>query len=143
MVSVAEAFASLAGVSITHVPYKGTAPAVIDLMDGHVKAIFGLYSLMPNTREGKLRPIAVASETRLGRAPQIPTTTEGGLPGLQSGSWYGMFIQSKVPAAVRGKIYNLSPGPGKAYATDATPARIRNEQFAICNLQKRGQHETA
>ena len=102
---VAEMFASISGATITHVPYKGTAPALTDLLGGHVKAIFGLYSLMPNTKDGKLRPIVVANDTRLSRAPQVPTAAESGMPELQSGSWYGLFLPADVPLALKRRIY--------------------------------------
>ncbi|MDP3137433.1 MAG: tripartite tricarboxylate transporter substrate-binding protein, partial [Burkholderiaceae bacterium] len=102
---VAELFAVMAGATITHVPYKGTAPAVTDLLGGHVQAIFGTMSLMPNTRDGKLRALTVANPTRLIGAPQVPTTAESGLPGLLSASWYGLFLPAKVDPALRQKIY--------------------------------------
>ena len=101
---VAEMFASMTGTTITHVPYKGTAPAVTDLIGGHVKAIFGTMSLMPHTREGKLRAIAVANDKRLTNAPQLPTTAEMGMPALVSASWYGLFVPARVPPAVRQRI---------------------------------------
>ena len=102
---VAEMFASMSGTAMTHVPYKGTAPALADLVGGHVQAIFGTMSLMPNTKDGKLRAIAVANETRLIGAPQLPTTAESGMPALLSASWYGLFLPAKVPASLRQKIY--------------------------------------
>ncbi|MDO8276809.1 MAG: tripartite tricarboxylate transporter substrate binding protein [Burkholderiaceae bacterium] len=102
---VAEMFAVMAGATITHVPYKGTAPAVTDLLGGHVQAIFGTMSLMPNTKDGKLRALTVANPTRLIGAPQVPTTAESGLPGLLSASWYGLFLPAKVDPALRQKIY--------------------------------------
>lgn len=102
---VAEMFAAMTGSTITHVPYKGTAPAVTDLLGGHVQAIFGTMSLMPHTKDGKLRALTVANQTRLIGAPQVLTTAESGLPGLLSAAWYGLFVPAKGDPALRQKIY--------------------------------------
>ena len=102
---VAEMFAVMAGATITYVPYKGTAPAVTDLLGRHVQAIFGTMSLMPHTKDGKLRALTVANQTRLIGAPYVPTTAESGLPGLLSAAWYGLFLPAKVDPALRQKIY--------------------------------------
>ena len=134
---VAEMFAEMTGTTITHVPYKGTAPALNDLLGGHVQAIFGLYSLMPNTKDGKLRAIAVASESRLTAAPQLPTTVESGLPSLLSASWYGLFLPAKVPGPLRQKIYSdlreIADSPDtrqQLIQIGLEPATLDSDQFA-------------
>lgn len=102
----AELFASMTGIEITHVPYKGTGPAVTDLLGGQVHAIFSTMTVMPNARAGKLRALAVANKTRLSNAPDLPTAEEAGLPNFTAASWFGLFVQAGVPAALRQRIYS-------------------------------------
>lgn len=101
----AELFASMTGFEMTHVPYKGTSPALTGLLGGQVHAIFSTMSLMPNVRAGKLRAFAVANKTRLGSAPDLPTAEEAGLPNFTAASWFGVFLQAGVPADLRQRIY--------------------------------------
>jgi tripartite-type tricarboxylate transporter receptor subunit TctC len=101
----AELFASMTGIEMTHVPYKGTGPAMTDLMGGQVHALFGTMTFMPNARAGKVRALAVANKTRLSNAPDLPTAEEAGLPNFTAASWFGVFAQAGVPADVRQRIY--------------------------------------
>lgn len=100
----AELLASKAGITITHVPYKGTAPALTDLLAGQVNALLGVMSLMPHAKAGKLKAIAVANERRLSRAPELPTMAESGVA-FTAASWFGFFVQSKTPPEVVDKIF--------------------------------------
>jgi tripartite-type tricarboxylate transporter receptor subunit TctC len=102
----AELFAAQNGIEITHIPYRGTAPALVDLIGGHVHALWGSPSLMPHVASGKLRVLAVASTKRLTKAPEVSTTPELGYPNFIAASWYGMFLPAATPAGVRDKIYN-------------------------------------
>ncbi len=93
-------FAEMADIDLVHVSYKGNAPALQDLMGGRVDMIFSaLPPLLPLARAGKLRILGVAAADRLARAPEIPTVAEEGLPGYQSGTWYGVFAPGATPPA--------------------------------------------
>jgi tripartite-type tricarboxylate transporter receptor subunit TctC len=102
----AELFASVTGIEMTHVPYKGTGPAMIDLLGGRVHAIFDTMQSMPYTKAGKLRAIAVANATRLSTAPDLPTFGEHRLPDVLSASWFGFFVPRNTPSQVQQKLYS-------------------------------------
>ncbi len=88
-------------IDIVHVPYRGAAPAVNDLLGGQVQmAFFDLPVLLPHVRAGKLKPIAIAAPERTPSAGNVPTTTESGMPQLQAENWYGMVAAAKTPADV-------------------------------------------
>lgn len=90
-----------AKIDITHVPYRGAAPAVNDLLGQQVQMVFlDLPVLLPQIKAGKLRPIAVGSPTRVPSAPDVPTTTEAGMPNLQTENWYGMVAPAHTPPQV-------------------------------------------
>jgi tripartite-type tricarboxylate transporter receptor subunit TctC len=100
-----ELFKSMAGISITHVPYKGNAPAVADVMGGHVAMIFdGMAASLPNVRAGKLRGLAVTTLKRSSAMPELPTVSEAGLPGFEVGSWFGLLAPAGTPAPVIAKL---------------------------------------
>jgi tripartite-type tricarboxylate transporter receptor subunit TctC len=96
----AELFAKQTGVEITHLPYKGTSPAMNDVMGGAVDGIFDGPSAMPQVRAGRLKAIAIASETRHPAAAEVPTFRELGVD-LVFGSWFGFLVPSGVPEAIR------------------------------------------
>ncbi len=90
-----------AGVDITGVAYKGAAPAVADLLGGHVSMMFTVIpATLPHVQAGKLRLLAVATEKRLPLFPDVPTVDEAGMPGFQSSIWYGLVAPRKVPDPV-------------------------------------------
>ena len=90
-----------AGLDITHVAYKGTSPAMNDLIGGQITMMFGaLPTLLPQVRSGKLRAIAVTSAKRSALAPEIPTMAESGLPGFDISSWYAIMAPAKTDPAV-------------------------------------------
>jgi tripartite-type tricarboxylate transporter receptor subunit TctC len=98
-------FNVMAGVRIVHVPYKGNAPALNDLVGGHVDIAFnGLTSAMALIKAGKLRPLAVTSLTRAGALPEIPTLDELGLKGFQAVGWNGLSVPARTPKALIGRI---------------------------------------
>jgi tripartite-type tricarboxylate transporter receptor subunit TctC len=101
----AELFKSMAGgLNITHVPYKGTAPALVDLLGGHVQIMFdNLGTSLTHVRGGKLRALAVASEKRIAGIKDIPTMAET-LPGFLSLAWFGIVAPPKTPAAIAEKF---------------------------------------
>ena len=96
-----ELFKLTAKIDITHVPYRGAAPAVNDLLGQQVQMVFlDLPILLPQIKAGKLKPIAVGAPQRVPSAPDVPTTTEVGMPNLQTENWYGMVAPARTPAPV-------------------------------------------
>ncbi len=100
-----ELLSPTAGISVLHVPYKGAAPALSDVMGGHVDAIFiSLQGAGSNLKSGKLRPLAITSATRLDVAPEIQTFTEAGYPTFQVQQWYGLLAPRGTPAEIVAKL---------------------------------------
>ena len=96
-----ELFKLTAHINIVHVPYRGAAPAVNDLLGGQVQMVFlDLPVLLPQIKAGKIRPIAVGSEKRVPSAPDVPTTAEVGMPQLITENWYGMVAPAGTPKDV-------------------------------------------
>jgi tripartite-type tricarboxylate transporter receptor subunit TctC len=90
----------MAGIDLTHVPYKGSAPAVNALLSGEVQALFSsLGGLIPHVRAGRLRTLGVTGPRRTPTAPEIPTIAEAGVPGFEVSGWYGLAATAKTPAA--------------------------------------------
>jgi len=97
----AEVFKRQAGVDMVHVPYKGAAPAIIDLMGGQIQAIFATApTALSNLKGGRLKALMVATPSRLSTLPDIPTGREAGLPGFEMGSTYGVLAPAGTPAAI-------------------------------------------
>ena len=100
----AELFKSTAGVSITHVPYKGSAPAMAALLGGEIDLMFDNLGLtLPHVKSGRLRPLAVASEKRVASLPDVPAMSEI-LPGFTSVAWFGIVAPPKTPAPIAEKL---------------------------------------
>jgi len=100
-----ELFKTMAGVDMTHVPYKGSSPALTDLIGGQVQIMFdNLPSALPQIKGGRLRAIAVTSLKRAPVLPDIPTINESGLPGFEASSWFGVLAPAGTPAAVVARI---------------------------------------
>jgi tripartite-type tricarboxylate transporter receptor subunit TctC len=98
-------FKAMAKVDIVHVPYKGAAPGVTDLMGGHVQMmIIGMAVGLPGVRGGKVRALGVSSLTRSPAAPDIPTLNESGLPGFEVVNWMGYIIPAKTPRDIVNKL---------------------------------------
>jgi tripartite-type tricarboxylate transporter receptor subunit TctC len=96
-----ELFKLTAGIQLTHVPYRGAAPAVNDLIGGQVEMVFlDLPVLLPQVKAGNLKPIAIGAPNRVPSAPDVPTTTEVGMPNLQTENWYGMVAPGKTPPQI-------------------------------------------
>ena len=89
-----------------HVPYKGSGPAVLDLIGGRVSMMFGnIPSVMPQVAAGKLRALAVTSAGRSRLAAQLPTMAESGLPGYESIQWYGVLVPAATPGAIVRRLH--------------------------------------
>ncbi len=100
-----ELFKVMAGVQMTHVPYKGSAPALQDLLGGQVQLMFdNLPPSLPQIKAGKLRALAVTSVTRAPALPDVPTMAEAGLPGYEASSWFGVLAPAGTPPAIVAKL---------------------------------------
>jgi tripartite-type tricarboxylate transporter receptor subunit TctC len=96
----AELLKHMAGIEMLHVPYRGSAPAILDLIGGRVHVMFdSIASALPHIRAGKLRAIAVASNTRSSLLPNMPTVAES-LPGYSAHSWLGIFVPAGTPQSI-------------------------------------------
>jgi tripartite-type tricarboxylate transporter receptor subunit TctC len=96
----------MAGIDMVHVPYKGTAPAVTDILAGNVSLMFNsMPSVLPQVEAGRLRGIAVGSAKRSPAAPAIPTVAEAGLPGFEYVTWYGLFAPSGTPREIVNRLH--------------------------------------
>ena len=94
-----EMAAGTAGVQLLHVPYKGSAPALNDVLGGHVPLMFDLVTTAaPNIRQGRLKALAVTGTSRSPLLPDVPTAAESGLPGYEVTAWFAVFAPAKVPA---------------------------------------------
>jgi tripartite-type tricarboxylate transporter receptor subunit TctC len=101
----AELFKSMAGLDIRHIPYKGVAPAIPDLLGGRVTMMFSpIVVVLPVVREGKLRALAVTSLRRFSAAPELPTIAESGYPGFEITGWLGLLAPARTPATIVGKL---------------------------------------
>lgn len=97
----AELFSAMAGVKMTHVPYKGSAPALTDVMGGQVDLMFDtMLSSMPHVKGGKLKALGVTSAQRSAVAPDLPTVAESGLPGYEAIAWNGLLAPAGTPKEV-------------------------------------------
>lgn len=100
-----ELFKSVTGIEMTHIPYKGRASAIPDLLGGRVTMMFdNMPSSLPLVREGKLRALGVTSLKRAAAAPDIPTLAEAGLPGFEAVSWFAMFAPANTPKTIVTKL---------------------------------------
>jgi tripartite-type tricarboxylate transporter receptor subunit TctC len=100
-----EAFKSQAGLYITHIPYRGTALAIPDLVSNKVQILFdSIVSGMPHVKDGKLKALAVTGRTRSGLAPELPTVAESGLPGFVSTTWFGIYGPRGLPPDISARL---------------------------------------
>jgi tripartite-type tricarboxylate transporter receptor subunit TctC len=112
-----EMFKSISGLFITHIPYRGGAPATTDLMGGQVDMMFEqMYAAAPSLRAGKLRGLAITSRTRSPLFPDLPTMAEAGVPGFEVQNWQGLIAPAGTPAAI---VKLLNDATNKALADPA------------------------
>jgi tripartite-type tricarboxylate transporter receptor subunit TctC len=98
-------FESTAGIKLTHVPYKGTTQATLDVMSGQIPTMFsGTNAVVNQVREGKLRGLAVGGLTRSPLLPAVPTVAESGLPGYEFVTWMGMFAPLNTPPDIIARL---------------------------------------
>jgi len=144
-----ELFKTLAGVDMTHVPYKGAAPAMNDLIGGQIQLMFdNLASALSQVRAGRVRALAVTTARRTALAPDLPTIAESGLPGFDINTWFGIFVPANTPREmvdrlhaeftralaapdVREKVLSLGAEPvGSTPAEFAAYIRAEAEKYA-------------
>jgi len=106
-----ELFQSAGRMSFLHVPYRGAAPALNDLLGGQVQAFFAdAPVLMPQIEGGKIKPLAVASAARNPKLPNVPTLAEVGFPDTQADNWYGLLAPARTPAPVLARLHAAATG---------------------------------
>lgn len=111
----AELFSSMTGVKLTHIPYKGSGPAVTDLLGGHVDIGWtSPLAVIPHINSGRLKAIAISGDSRVPSLPNVPTFTESGLPGFEMRFWYGLLAPAATPREV---LNRLSAEVAKILAT--------------------------
>ena len=133
-----ELFNAQAGVKMTHVPYKGAAPAMQDLLGGRIELMFdNLASSLAQVKAGKVRALAVTTARRSGLAPDLPTIAESGLPEFDISTWFGVFAPAGVPRDVVDRLHaeftRALAAPDvreKMLALGAEPVGNRPEEFA-------------
>ncbi len=122
-----ELFKMRTGTDILHVPYRGSGPAVADLLGGQVDSMFdNLPSSLPHVQAGKLRAIGVTSPERLPATPDVPTLAESGLPGFDVESWFGLMAPAGTPQAV---VDRLNQAMNKALANPALQTSYKQSGF--------------
>jgi len=100
-----ELFRGVTKLDMVHVPYKGSAPAISDLLGGHIPMMFdSTIAIMPHIKSGKVKPIAISGNKRSPLLPGVPTFAEAGFPAIESYAWYGLFVPANTPKAVVNKI---------------------------------------
>lgn len=101
----AELFKTMAGIEMNHVPYKGSIPALTDIMGGQVTLMFdSMASALPLVQSGKLKALAQTGAKRVGALPDLPTVAESGLPGYEVAGWFGVFAPAGTPREVVNKL---------------------------------------
>lgn len=133
-----ELLQSMAGVRFTHIPYKGAGPAAVDLIAGQIQILFtGTVNALQHSRQGRVRALAVSTAKRSSALPDLPTVAEGGVPGYQSMSWYGLVAPAGTPREVITRmnreialVVGLPDVQSKFQADGVQPELGSPEQFA-------------
>jgi len=100
-----ELLKTMAGIDIVHVPYRGAAPAMNDLVAGHIPMMFdNMPAVLPQVQAKRINAIAVAGATRAAALPDVPTVAESGIPGFEAFSWFGVVAPARTPADVLKKL---------------------------------------
>ncbi|MCY1542535.1 hypothetical protein D9M68_782860 [compost metagenome] len=119
----AELFKDATGVEMIHIPYRGSGPALVDLMGGQVQIAFETASsVIPHIKSGKVRALAVLSAKRNAQLSDVPTMAEAGVPGVEMSAWYGIYMPSATPAANQKRIHDAVNG---ILALPDTQARLQ------------------
>ncbi len=127
------------GIKVAHIIYKGAGPALIAVIGGDAQLLFGGPGVfMPNLKAGRVRAIAIGSMQRIRILPEVPTLNESGLPGMETGSWYGLVAPTGTPAAIiksihaaTVKVLNLPETTSRLAADGAIVSNFTPEQFGL------------
>jgi tripartite-type tricarboxylate transporter receptor subunit TctC len=126
-----ELFKHMAGVNINHVPYKGNAPALTDLIGGHIELMFsGVPAIVAPAKSGRIRAIAIGSPKRFAAIPDVPTFDEQGLKGFEASTWFAFFVPAKTPRDI---ILKLNAETGKILAS-----KDIRERYQVEGLEPQG-----
>jgi len=136
-----EAFALATGTRIVHIPYKGSAPALMDLVAGQIQLDFDTTSsAMSFVKSGKARALAVMTPQRSRELPDVPTLAEAGVPNVEMSTWYGLFMTAGAPREVQARLYGetmrilaLPDVRQKLAGLGGEPGTLTSEQFAAMN----------
>ena len=124
-----ELFNNLAGVNMTHVPYKGAGPALNDLLGGQVNMMFATATAAaPLIESGKVRALGVTTPERSPVRPEVPSIAEAGVPGYAAESWYGFFVPAGTPADI---VNKLNAATAKAAQSETFRKRVEGEGLVI------------
>jgi tripartite-type tricarboxylate transporter receptor subunit TctC len=122
-----ELFKTMAGIEMTHVPYRGASPALNDLIPGRVDCYFDSGALLPTMRSGQIRGIAVTGATREAAARELPTIAET-LPGYEVSSWHALFVPAKTPPDI---VAKMSADAIAAVASPAVRAKLEEAGYGV------------
>jgi tripartite-type tricarboxylate transporter receptor subunit TctC len=133
-----ELLLSMAKLKMVHIPYKGTGPAMVDMLAGHTAAMAGtMVTTVPQIRAGRLRALGITTTARNNAVPEIPTIAEAGLPGFESVQWYALLAPAGTPRDIVNRLHKemaailQTPEIRQRFATDgADPVANTPEQFA-------------
>ena len=133
-----ELFKQMAGVDITHVPYKGAPQAVTDVLAGHIQMTFNsIAPIIAHIRPGRMKVLGVASSKRSSQLPEVPTISEAGVPGFEAENWFGLFVPAQTPKKIIARLNEAivkvmrSPEIQKQFiALGAEPVGNSPEEFA-------------
>jgi len=115
-------FASMTGIKITHVPYRGTAPALNDLMGGYIQLMFSdLGPALPLINAGKVRALAITTKQRFAALPDVPPLADAGVPGFDAAAWQGVIAPAQTPKPI---VIKLNSALNAIVATDDTRTRM-------------------
>jgi len=127
-----ELLKGLAGIDLVHVPYKGAAPAVTDLLGGQVDmAMLNISAVLPHIKSGKMRAVAMGTKKRSGLLPDLPTIDESGFRGYDAGTWYGIFGPANLPRPVVATLYQAI---SKVMGSPDIKTRLQQQQGAEVTL---------
>lgn len=133
----AEMFNIMAGVKLTHVPYKGVSPGIIDTIGGQVSLMFGVPEVVPHVKTGRLTLLAVTGAARSAAMPNVPTVAESALPGFDVTSWHALFAPAGTPAAIVKRLNDeVRKGFGVAEVVDIF--RRKDMDLAVGTPQELG-----
>jgi tripartite-type tricarboxylate transporter receptor subunit TctC len=118
----------MAKIEMAHVPYRGAAPALNDLIPGRVDCYFGSGALLENMRAGQIRGLAVTGSKRDPVAPELPTIAEAGVPGYEASSWHALFVPAKTPPAI---VKKMSADTIGALADPAARGKLEHLGYAV------------